>query len=218
MQGDEQPELSFLFEPISSPIKQMNIKPDLRYSDELENKFKQFLEIINEPIETWEPVLQKPGLVIVKTFKTGNSAVFVKGYVDIESTKEILFKAIYDQEFRVYWDKVLMDFHIVERESEDVDIVYYYVESPFGVANRDFCQKRIVRRNFPQREQDSLMYFSCENKNAPNVKKFVRAQTLISGYIMEELPDKKGVRLFFVSNNDVKGNIPKVGSPDPLPL
>lgn len=75
----------------------------------------------------------------MKTFKTGNSAVFVKGYTDIETTKEILFKAIYDQEFRVYWDKVLMDFHIVEKESDDVDIVYYYVESPFGVANRDFC-------------------------------------------------------------------------------
>jgi len=86
----------------------------------------------------------------VKTFKPGNEAVFVKGYGDVNSPKEILFEAIYNEDFRKKWDKVLVNFHVVERESDTVDIVYYYVESPFGVANRDFLQKRIVRYNYPK--------------------------------------------------------------------
>jgi hypothetical protein len=36
----------------------------------------------------------------------------------------------------------------------------------------------------------------------------VRAETLISGYILDTIPG--GSRLYFCSNNDVKGNIPKV--------
>jgi hypothetical protein len=81
--------------------------PDIRISDELERKFKSLVEIIEEPNETWEPVLKKESIVIVKTYKPGIEAVFVKGYADINSPKEILFEAIYNEEFRKNWDKVL---------------------------------------------------------------------------------------------------------------
>jgi len=76
------------------------------------------------------------------------------------------------------------------------------------VANREFCQKRITKYDFPNVGQTSLIYFSVDNKNAPIVKGHVRAETLISGYVMEDI--KGGCRLQFCTNNDVKGNIPKV--------
>lgn len=78
-------------------------------------------------------------MAIYKTFKPGNNAVFVKGYGDIpDVSKEYVFKAIYDYSVRIQWDKILENFHIVEKEGQDVDIVYYFVQSPPGVANRDF--------------------------------------------------------------------------------
>lgn len=41
------------------------------------------IDIINEPVETWDIVLKKENILIYKTFKPGNEAVFVKGYGDI---------------------------------------------------------------------------------------------------------------------------------------
>ena len=77
--------------------------------------------------------------MIYKTFKPGNEAVFVKGYGDLPGVdKDTAFQCIYDQKLRTQWDKLLENFHIVEKESDEVDIVYYYVSSPFGAANRDF--------------------------------------------------------------------------------
>lgn len=35
-------------------------------------------------METWEQVLKKDNLIIVKTFKNKSDAVFVKGYTDLE--------------------------------------------------------------------------------------------------------------------------------------
>ena len=52
-----------------------------------------------------------------KRFKPGNNAVFVKGYGDIpDVSKEYVFKAIYDYSVRIQWDKILENFHIVEKE------------------------------------------------------------------------------------------------------
>lgn len=102
-------------------------------------KFQMMVDIIGEPVDTWEVVLRKDGIFIYKTYKAGNSAVFVKGYGDIAGVnKETLFTAIYDSAVRTKWDKILENFHVVEVECEDVDIVYYFVQSPPGVANRDF--------------------------------------------------------------------------------
>jgi hypothetical protein len=65
--------------------------------------------------------------------------VFVKGYGDIPGvTKELIFTALYDGSIRVKWDKILENFQIVEVECEDVDVIYYYVNSPPGIANREF--------------------------------------------------------------------------------
>lgn len=109
------------------------------------------IDLIEEPIEDWEVVLKKENIIIYRTFKPGNPAVFVKGHADLPNVKkEILFKAIAEEEYRKKWDKVLANFHVVERESDLVDVIYYYVPSPFGVANREFCQKRITKFDFPQ--------------------------------------------------------------------
>ena len=49
------------------------------------------VDIINEPVSTWDIVLQKENILIYKTFKAGNPAVFVKGYGDIpDVSKEVV--------------------------------------------------------------------------------------------------------------------------------
>lgn len=72
----------------------MNVKHDT-LSDELENKFKMMIDIVNEPIDSWDVVLKKENILIYKTFKFGNNAVFIKGYGDIPGVdKEIVFQVL----------------------------------------------------------------------------------------------------------------------------
>ena len=113
------------------------------------------VDLINEPIDAWDIVLRKENILIYKTFKPGNEAVFVKGYGEIPEVDKdtvfdvlfkIIFKALHQVNLRTKWDKLLENFHVVEKESDEVDVVYYFVASPFGAANRDFLQKRIARK------------------------------------------------------------------------
>ncbi|CAD8068534.1 unnamed protein product [Paramecium sonneborni] len=187
---------------------QVNSDRAFQLSAELEEKFKLLVGLIEEPIEGWEIILKKENLIIYKTFKPGNPAVFVKGHSDLIGISiDVLLKAIHNEKYRQKWDKILLSFQVLERESAIVDIIYYYVKSPPCVDNREFCQKRILKYDFPQPGQICLLYFSVDHKKAPKFKGHIRAETLISGYILESIPG--GSRLYFCSNNDVKGDIPK---------
>ncbi|CAD8163996.1 unnamed protein product [Paramecium pentaurelia] len=187
---------------------QINSDRTYQLSAELEEKFKLLVDLIEEPIDGWEIILKKENLIIYKTFKPGNPAVFVKGHSDlIGITIDVLLKAIHNEKYRQKWDKILLSFQVLERESAIVDIIYYYVKSPPCVDNREFCQKRILKYDFPKPGQTCLLYFSVEHSKAPKFKGHIRAETLISGYILESIPG--GSRLYFCSNNDVKGDIPK---------
>ncbi|CAD8154893.1 unnamed protein product [Paramecium pentaurelia] len=187
---------------------QINSDRIYQLSAELEEKFKLLVGLIEEPIEGWEIILKKENLIIYKTFKPGNPAVFVKGHSDLQGISiDILLKAIHNEKYRQKWDKILLSFQVLERESAIVDIIYYYVKSPPCVDNREFCQKRILKYDFPKPGKTCLLYFSVDHNKAPKFKGHIRAETLISGYILESIPG--GSRLYFCSNNDVKGDIPK---------
>ena len=74
------------------------------------------INLVNEPIDTWEVVLKKEGVLIYKTYKPGNAAVFVKGHCDIPDVdKETLYQAIYNLDLRTKWDKLLENFYVVEK-------------------------------------------------------------------------------------------------------
>ncbi|CAD8148626.1 unnamed protein product [Paramecium octaurelia] len=193
---------------VQAEENQINSDRTYQLSAELEEKFNLLVGLIEEPIDGWEIILKKENLIIYKTFKPGNPAVFVKGHSDLQGISiDILLKAIHNEKYRQKWDKILLSFQVLERESAIVDIIYYYVKSPPCVDNREFCQKRILKYDFPKPGKTCLLYFSVDHNKAPKFKGHIRAETLISGYILESIPG--GSRLYFCSNNDVKGDIPK---------
>lgn len=67
----------------------------------MEEKFKLLVDLIEEPIDGWEIILKKENLIIYKTFKPGNPAVFVKGHSDLMGISiDILLKAIHNEKYR----------------------------------------------------------------------------------------------------------------------
>ncbi len=119
-------------------------------------------DILQESLSSWENVTKSDNIFIYKTMKPGKSNVFVRGTAllpDID--KETAFLAIYKEEFRIAWyifyqlsfrDRILRGFKIVARESDLVDVITYYVPAPLGViSTREFLQKRILRKDFPEK-------------------------------------------------------------------
>jgi hypothetical protein len=63
------------------------------------------IDIINEPTDKWDVVLKKENILIYKTFKPGNEAVFVKGYGDIpDVSKETVYKVFNDINLQALYD------------------------------------------------------------------------------------------------------------------
>jgi len=89
-------------------------------------------------------------------------------------------------------------------------VLYYLVKAPFGISNRDFLQKRKVINDFPTQGITYMHYKSTEHPDVPKYKGIVRAETIISGYVIEQIQDDPPItKLIIISQNDIKGLIPK---------
>lgn len=156
----------------------------LNYTAETLHKFQIFLDYYHEPVDTWEQVIKKDEIFIYKAMKPGCGSVFIKGYAYIDKAdKDLVFNAVYNKEFRTKWDKIMQGFDIVRSESEQIDIMYYYVAPPIAiVSTREWLQRRVLRRDFPEKGQICLMFYSVELGEIPVKKDRVRAHTEIAGW------------------------------------
>jgi hypothetical protein len=66
-------------------------------------------------------------------------------------------------------------------------------------------------RDFPKPGAISIHFKSVENPKCPPKPKYVRAETVITGYIMEEevINGQVCTNFTLISENDLKGNLPK---------
>ena len=118
---------------------------------------------------------------------------------------DIVFRAIYDTNIRREWDKIFYKFEVVEHDEEKLEtILYYIIKAPLGISNRDFLQLRKCRYNYPRKGVTTLHYKSVEHETKPEVKGIVRAETILSGYVIEQIEDDPPVtQLIIISQNDI---------------
>ena len=70
-------------------------------------------------------------------------------------------------------------------------------------------QSRKIWKNFPTDDSIVITFKSVTHEKCPVYKKYVRAETIISGYYIQTIslnPPK--THLGIISQNDIKGNIP----------
>jgi hypothetical protein len=105
------------------------------------------------------------------------------------------------------WQPDLNGEKLVEAVGDDVNVFYMTVNCPFPVTNRAFC---LVRAN-KTLDDGSLVHVSCSinHKDCPEDKNFVRAVSIVSGWILRPIPGKDDefscVRII---QADSKGMIP----------
>ena len=80
-------------------------------------------------------------------------------------------------------------FKVVLKESDTRDVIFYYASPPLPVfAPREWLQRRIVRYNYPQENQTTIVCFSVEHVLQPVMKGHIRAETDGSGFVLEDIP------------------------------
>lgn len=189
---------------MTSPVAKETVDPD----------FEALLKVAAEDVSSWDSSGTGDNVSIFKKMTDDSPIVLVKVYAIMEGIlPSTVFEVMTNQEIRRQWDKVLSNFEILEdNPAEGRSVLYYIVKTPIGTSNRDFLQQRKIKRDFPTQGTYTMHFKSVTHERMPEKPKIVRADTLISGYIIEPSLDEKGrpsTKLTIISQNDIKGIVPK---------
>jgi hypothetical protein len=205
----------------SSEEKKGNSQLDEESKGEMSKKHvkrkidEDFLDLqmtVDEDVSTWSKIWQNDDVIVYKKKTEGTPMVMIKAIATLKGIpKRIVFKALYDTDIRQQWDKLFHQFEVVEHDEDKMHtVLYYLIKAPIGISNRDFLQLRKVVHDFPEEGITYMHFKSIEHVDKPPVKKVVRAETIISGYVIEQIQDDPPVtQLVIISQNDIKGLIPK---------
>lgn len=174
--------------------------------EDLSKEINQFLSIALESTSTFKKISSRDGITIYQKHNEGSPLVLVRCDAIVKGNMEVIFDAIFDLEKRSQWDSIFSRLKILKVFDEQTDAMYSFLKSPPCVTNRDFLQKRSLRRNM--RGFDIVIAFvSYEDDEFPPVKNTIRANTVISGYGFKKI-DENTTELVTVSQTDVRGSIP----------
>ena len=175
---------------------------------------KQLIDLMNEPMTKnfgYSNVIDEKNCKIYKRMVEGIPVILIKCIAKLPFSKDVVFEAIANLNIRRKWDSVFSELKVVNNEGENgAEILYMVIKSPvFIVSDREFVQQRKMWKNFPTNNSHILHFISLDNPSCPKNKKYIRAETIISGYYMKDYPDEPGHSILGVlSQTDLKGNVP----------
>lgn len=185
--------------------------PKKRYIDP---EVTRLLSIINDSTDgdEWERVVNEKNITFYKRFVPGNPMLLVKGLAILEGVPlDIMYGAIEDSSLRSGWESLFGSFEIVEKNPErNSEVIYYTLNAPFPVQDRDFLQRRTILHDYPVKGQVIMHFVSIDHPKKPLLDKYIRAHTHIAGYLFKQLSSfPLRCAIYIVSQVDVKGLIPK---------
>eukprot|EP01115_Flamella_aegyptia_P011642 TRINITY_DN55373_c0_g1_i1.p1 TRINITY_DN55373_c0_g1~~TRINITY_DN55373_c0_g1_i1.p1 ORF type:complete len:223 (-),score=97.61 TRINITY_DN55373_c0_g1_i1:48-716(-) len=148
-----------------------------------------------EECKVWDQTVENSPINIVKLYCE---------FKDISAI--ILYDVLHDPKYRQVWDdKMVEGYNIVQLGKHD-DIGYYSAKAPIGVSNRDWVNQRSWKQTADGKEF-IIMNHSVVHPNAPEKKGFVRANSILTGYLVRSTGDNS-CSLTYLTQNDPKGWIP----------
>jgi START domain len=171
--------------------------------------FDQLLAIEKEPNseKVWKLVVNKPETKVYQKKVTDSPICMIKAFCNVSYSSMTVYKAIWDTSIRTRWDAVFNEFRLIESD-HDYELLYFMIKTPFGITKRDWLQRRVEIHDYPEPGTIILHFVSIEDAEVPPKKGIIRAETLISGYIIRPTSEKT-CNVMIVSQNDIKGLIPK---------
>ncbi|KAF4671906.1 hypothetical protein FOL47_001127 [Perkinsus chesapeaki] len=178
-------------------------------------EFRFLEEKEKEPYEGWDVCVNKPKVKVVKLKSDASPSVLVRAWATVSDTSaELVLYHIHDFGRRVEWDKTFNEMRLLKptKDDEFCDTLYCVLRAPLGVQTRDFLQyRRVSGAPSPANgaKRFLILMRSAARAEMPEVPQYIRAETVISGYIIEQAGDSRDTSLFILSQTDIKGLIPK---------
>eukprot|EP01017_Pseudomicrothorax_dubius_P025837 TRINITY_DN2832_c0_g1_i2.p1 TRINITY_DN2832_c0_g1~~TRINITY_DN2832_c0_g1_i2.p1 ORF type:complete len:237 (-),score=29.42 TRINITY_DN2832_c0_g1_i2:142-852(-) len=179
-------------------------------SESAQGNFKRLFDIHYDDPSTWESVLANETIKVWKKKIADSPVVLVKAFATLrEVSPNKVYRAIFDVEERGKWETLLYDMRVFEKIDENTDMLYSAVRTPFPITDRDFCQLRTFAENYPRENSYAIHFTSTTHPLCPPLKNRVRAETVISGYVIQpSLTFTNSTDLTIIAQTDPKGNIP----------
>jgi hypothetical protein len=170
--------------------------------------FDELLSIEKEPSceKIWRQVVDKPDTKVYQKKLSNSPMCIIKAFCTVPYSGDIVFKAIWDTTIRTKWDQLFLQFEIIDK-TPDYELLYYMIKTPIGLTRRDWLQRRIFIRDYPAPGDICMHFISVESPLKPPVPKVIRAETVISGYIIRPGPNDT-CTVTIITQNDIKGLIP----------
>jgi hypothetical protein len=172
------------------------------------------LEKEAEPLDSpgWDLSVNKANIKVLRYIEHESHSrgppppVLVRAYATVPNTTvSNIFYHIMDPVVRTSWDKTFDKFSMVPHAHDDeCAILYCTIHAPVGVSPRDFLQ---YRKSIVQPGLAIIMMRSAEHADKPPTPGYIRAESLISGYVIRQRDSD--CELFLMSQTDIKGLIPK---------
>lgn len=116
--------------------------------------------------------------------------IVIRGRGKFENVSvQMIFDQIFYVDKRMEWETIFGEMKVLDAIEKDCDLFYFTIKTPWGITTRDFLQRRAFRRDYPQKGQIMIQFKSTESPLMPERKNHIRAETIISGYLIYPDPD-----------------------------
>jgi len=159
-----------------------------------ESQDKWRVALDNPDCKVWDQPSETEAINMVKMW-----AVFT----DVEPI--VLYDVLHDPDYRSVWDDNMIEGTNIEVIDKFNDVGYYAAKAPTPVANRDWVNQRSWR--VKEGKEYLIMNHSVIHPKGPEKKGFVRARSILTGYLVRARAEG-GCTINYLSQNDPRGWIP----------
>jgi hypothetical protein len=137
---------------------------------------------------------------------TSNSSFnVIKCFGTFAVDPSVMYDVIHDAGYRSVWDDNMAQGHNICHLNETNDVGYYACKAPYPISPRDFCNQRCWR-NCGGGEY-IIFNTSVLHPSKPDVKGYVRAFSVISGYLIRPF-GVGGCSVTFLTQSNPRGWLP----------
>jgi len=191
-------------------IKPKKIKiPMNLYGDDSFQKMVDQLDHWKEPGEKYQFLASSQNVTIYRTPR-GDAGLFeYKLYAYLpDAPPDQIAEVFLDNKYRVYWDEYVTELSVVQKNEKGPDVIYFNVDFPFPLANRDYVYARETRHmNHNDEDLVVIVMHSVLEHNVPEKKSAIRVDDYHQSLAMKKVGDH-GTQAFIQYYDNPKGSIP----------
>jgi len=182
---------------------------NFKYTLATKEDFENFIKECDSTSEEWKPIVTDDANQVYVWEKQSNSHTI--NIVRVQQTfndipAEVLYDVLHDHKYRAIWDENMIEGKVIIQLDPYNEVGYYSAKSPVSlVSNRDFLNQRSWRATSENNEW-VIINHSVEHPDYPPFPNFVRAQSILTGYLIRRKGE--GSVFVYMTQSDPKGWIP----------